>query len=162
MFGVRRENFKYDVFPKRGDVVSFLYDNYSKKSIPVNPRIYRVRPDLSWEEVLDRFAKSPAHTHPLNSMYIHHPKTYLPSFFPSNYPSHLYRLESSRIDLSAVPVQLGAPYVQRRMRDLLERFAALVNMDPLVPEGWYNITRGAVEQSITVHLLFFLFSLFFL
>lgn len=83
IFTVRRDNFKYGIFPKRGDVISFLYDNYSKKSIPVSPRIYRIRTDLSWEEVIDRYLKTPAHARPLNSMFVS------PSPLPALLPFHI-------------------------------------------------------------------------
>ena len=35
-----------------GDVVSFSYENYARRDLPVNPKIYRVRTDLSWQEVV--------------------------------------------------------------------------------------------------------------
>lgn len=41
--------------PKRGDVVTFTYDNFV--SVPINPRILRVREDMSWAEVLLNSAK---------------------------------------------------------------------------------------------------------
>ena len=37
---------------KKGDVVTFSYDSFSRNSIPVNPKILRARRDLSWKEVL--------------------------------------------------------------------------------------------------------------
>lgn len=35
-----------------GDVVSFSYENIARRDLPVNPKIYRVRTDLSWQEVV--------------------------------------------------------------------------------------------------------------
>lgn len=37
--------------PSIGDIVSFSYENY-RNGIPVNPKIFRVRTDLSWENVV--------------------------------------------------------------------------------------------------------------
>lgn len=37
----------------KGDVVTFAYDNYSRAEEPVNPKILRVRKDLTWEQVLE-------------------------------------------------------------------------------------------------------------
>lgn len=51
-----------DMHLKRGDIVTFAYENYSRHSIPVRPKIMRKRTDLSWEEVV----KSSAHTLPQN------------------------------------------------------------------------------------------------
>lgn len=38
--------------PKRGEVVTFTYDSYSPNEIPVNPKLYRTRTDVSWEDVV--------------------------------------------------------------------------------------------------------------
>jgi hypothetical protein len=38
--------------PNRGDLVTFSYTSYSRNSLPVNPVVYRVRTDISWEDVL--------------------------------------------------------------------------------------------------------------
>ena len=37
---------------KKGDVVTFAYDQYSTQTIPLNPSILRVRKDISWEDVM--------------------------------------------------------------------------------------------------------------
>ena len=37
---------------KRGDIVTFTYDNYSRYAIPIRPKVSRVRKDLAWEEVV--------------------------------------------------------------------------------------------------------------
>lgn len=41
--------------PKRGDIVSFSYDNFSQRSLPVNPKILRIRTDVTWENVVQDF-----------------------------------------------------------------------------------------------------------
>eukprot|EP00026_Physarum_polycephalum_P002627 Phypoly_transcript_02635.p1 GENE.Phypoly_transcript_02635~~Phypoly_transcript_02635.p1 ORF type:complete len:741 (+),score=93.71 Phypoly_transcript_02635:157-2379(+) len=38
--------------PKIGDVVTFSFDRSSRRELPVNPTITRVRTDLSWDDVL--------------------------------------------------------------------------------------------------------------
>jgi hypothetical protein len=42
---------------KKGDVVTVAFENYSRKSIPVNPKITRIRKDMTWENVLHEFVK---------------------------------------------------------------------------------------------------------
>jgi len=37
---------------KKGDVVTFSYENSSRREIPLGPRIVRVRGDLTWEDVV--------------------------------------------------------------------------------------------------------------
>jgi hypothetical protein len=36
-----------------GDVVTFSAENYSKKHVPINPVILRIRSDLSWHNVVN-------------------------------------------------------------------------------------------------------------
>ena len=36
-----------------GDVVTFSYESFSRKHIPVNPIIHRLRTDLSWHHVIN-------------------------------------------------------------------------------------------------------------
>ena len=38
-----------------GEVVSFSYESYLLHALPVHPKIYRVRHDISWEDVLNSF-----------------------------------------------------------------------------------------------------------
>jgi hypothetical protein len=43
--------------PSIGDVVTFSFDNYARRDLPVNPKIYRVRTDISWDDVIHNYAK---------------------------------------------------------------------------------------------------------
>jgi hypothetical protein len=38
-----------------GDIVTFEYENFSRKDAPVNPRVTRVRKDLTWEDTVRDF-----------------------------------------------------------------------------------------------------------
>ena len=38
--------------PAVGEIVTFSYDNLARRNIPVNPEIFRRRPDVRWEEVV--------------------------------------------------------------------------------------------------------------
>jgi hypothetical protein len=51
-------------------VVTFTYDDYSRRDTPFNARIYRVRDDLSWQEVVERYLHDTPHAHalPLNGI----------------------------------------------------------------------------------------------
>lgn len=46
------------LIPQKGDIVTFQFDHFSRKSLPVNPAISRLRFDLSWNDVLRDFANS--------------------------------------------------------------------------------------------------------
>ena len=37
--------------------MSFSYECHSRRDVPVNPKIYRVRGDLSWEDVIYNSAR---------------------------------------------------------------------------------------------------------
>lgn len=41
--------------PKIGEVVSFYFENNSRRDIPINPVIFKVRGDLEWEDVLQNY-----------------------------------------------------------------------------------------------------------
>lgn len=40
-----------------GDIVTFSYENHARRDLPVNPKIYRIRTDLDWQEVINNFKK---------------------------------------------------------------------------------------------------------
>lgn len=40
---------------RRGEVVTFTYDTYSRRALPMNVVVLRSRFDLSWEDVLHNF-----------------------------------------------------------------------------------------------------------
>lgn len=37
--------------PLLGDIVTFSYDSFARRAVPVNPKISRIRIDISWEHV---------------------------------------------------------------------------------------------------------------
>ena len=43
--------------PSIGDVVTFSYESHSRRDEPVNPKIFRVRADVSWEELMESNAR---------------------------------------------------------------------------------------------------------
>jgi hypothetical protein len=44
-----------DLQLQRGDIVTVSYENFSRRAIPVNPKLVRIRKDVSWEEVLQSY-----------------------------------------------------------------------------------------------------------
>lgn len=52
-----------------GDIVSFSFETFSRNSTPVKPFIFRVRIDLSWEDVIKSFADEAAHQQFLNGTF---------------------------------------------------------------------------------------------
>eukprot|EP00026_Physarum_polycephalum_P002504 Phypoly_transcript_02511.p1 GENE.Phypoly_transcript_02511~~Phypoly_transcript_02511.p1 ORF type:complete len:789 (+),score=87.01 Phypoly_transcript_02511:70-2436(+) len=41
--------------PSVGDVVSFTFESYARRDVPARPTIYRIRTDVSWEDVVHNF-----------------------------------------------------------------------------------------------------------
>jgi hypothetical protein len=40
-----------------GDVVTFSFENYARRDLPVSPKIYRIRTDVSWDDVVHSYVK---------------------------------------------------------------------------------------------------------
>jgi len=40
------------IVPKEGDVVTFSFDSFTRKSVPLYPKLERIRKDMAWEDVL--------------------------------------------------------------------------------------------------------------
>lgn len=64
-FAVDVENCKVKQL-KDGDVVTVAYEDYTRKSIPLNPTIYRIRKDLSWQQVVAENNKSRSYEEAMN------------------------------------------------------------------------------------------------
>lgn len=49
------ENVTTQTWPAVGDVVSFSFESHARRDVPVLPSVFRIRTDLSWEDVLRNF-----------------------------------------------------------------------------------------------------------
>ena len=49
-----------------GDIVTFSYENNAKRDVPANPRIFRIRTDLLWKDVVQLFYKEKRHLNGMN------------------------------------------------------------------------------------------------
>ena len=50
-----------------GDIVTFSYENNAKRNVPVNPKIFRIRTDLLWKDVVQLFYKEKRHLNGMNN-----------------------------------------------------------------------------------------------
>eukprot|EP00026_Physarum_polycephalum_P002046 Phypoly_transcript_02050.p1 GENE.Phypoly_transcript_02050~~Phypoly_transcript_02050.p1 ORF type:complete len:789 (+),score=103.44 Phypoly_transcript_02050:501-2867(+) len=57
VFTVPESSIKTEPLPACGDVVTFSYEIRSRKELPENPVISRIRLDISWEEVLANYSE---------------------------------------------------------------------------------------------------------
>jgi signal peptidase I len=103
---------------RKGDVVTITYDSFSRRTAPVNPKIYRLRKDLEWEDVLFSSLRSSPDTNVQDDA-----------------------------NFSAKPTGYWTGKKGKNMRLFLEKFARSRNMDPLLPDTWYSIPRRAIEST---------------
>lgn len=45
-----------DTVPKKGDIVTFEYNSFSRYALPVAPNITRIRKDIDWQHVVREYA----------------------------------------------------------------------------------------------------------
>lgn len=69
IFTVAFRNSAIHPAPKAGDIVTFSYENYTRRAVPVNPKLVRTRFDLSWKQVVaEYFRIDSARTKDLNGI----------------------------------------------------------------------------------------------
>eukprot|EP00026_Physarum_polycephalum_P000804 Phypoly_transcript_00805.p1 GENE.Phypoly_transcript_00805~~Phypoly_transcript_00805.p1 ORF type:complete len:823 (+),score=101.61 Phypoly_transcript_00805:1404-3872(+) len=107
---------------KRGDIVSFIYDNFSARSVPVNPKIERVRADLTWENVVREFQKAKSEALKLND--------------------HSSRLFGKRRQIPAHQEEQK----KKAVKLFFEKYARSKNFDPLDPESWYYSNQSEMRK----------------
>lgn len=150
--------------PKKGDVVSFTYQSFSR-AVPLFPRLTRIRTDLEWRDVLREYSSSS--TSPSSS------STTLPSLSTHSSPSSP---SHNRVPRSASPqrprdshsssTEINHTLLENRrnqpieeqpkrhnywmvdnhknVRGFFERLAHRLYLDPLLPDSWYSLTIAEV------------------
>jgi DNA ligase-1 len=107
--------------PKPGDVISFNYETYSSKDLPANPKIYRIRKDVVWDDILEDFAQPQPQPQELNET----------STRPAGHSQRT----------SGFWVTQGG----KNARAFFEKLARKKGLDPLSPSTWYSFKREWVE-----------------
>ena len=62
--------FHEEVSPRKGDIVSFSYQNFSKNELPADPHVYRIREDLNWKDVVQNYLEQASQPNFVNGMFI--------------------------------------------------------------------------------------------
>jgi hypothetical protein len=151
MFDISTED--SDVKPVRGDVVMFTYENFSPRAAPVNLKITRIRYDLSWDDVLYnelQQIQSPVlngttHTPPPPSPGIKSPIALFIEVYSQLLFSFCVDISSQFFGLSPKPFGFWSDRKKNR-RLFFEKYAKSRNLDPLIPENWYSVSRKSVLQ----------------
>eukprot|EP00026_Physarum_polycephalum_P000218 Phypoly_transcript_00218.p2 GENE.Phypoly_transcript_00218~~Phypoly_transcript_00218.p2 ORF type:complete len:903 (-),score=85.00 Phypoly_transcript_00218:118-2826(-) len=115
---------KNEPVPKKGDIVTIEYDNFVRKDVPANPKIVRIRADLSWEDVLYDFV--------------------------SNSPHH----DGKTLAFITKPTGYWTKNNGKNLRLFLEDFTRKRNLDPLLTETWYNISGRLFEDTKVRYVIY--------
>lgn len=125
------KNVVCDPKPKKGDVVTFWFESFSRNAVPVKPTIYRIRTDIAWKDVMHNHAKDISQSQMLNGT--------------SNVLHYSYFLvETSQKAIGVIPFGYWTTEKGKNMRKFFERFAKSRDSDPLLPETWYSIVRSDI------------------
>lgn len=99
-----------EVRPATGDVITFAYEKFSRNVVPVNPKIFRVRDDMAWRDVVRA-------------------------------PQTLNASTQAGASFSQFPMGYWSIHKGKNARLFFEKLAKSKNMDPLVPDTWYTISK---------------------
>eukprot|EP00026_Physarum_polycephalum_P001049 Phypoly_transcript_01050.p1 GENE.Phypoly_transcript_01050~~Phypoly_transcript_01050.p1 ORF type:complete len:906 (+),score=142.25 Phypoly_transcript_01050:476-3193(+) len=127
-FVVSAQNVKPGLRPKIGDIVTFSYEDFSRKASPVNPNIYRIRTDVSWKDVVRNFDEETAFSKQMEE---------------AKFTAKRYGFWSA---------ERG-----KNVRQYLKKFAKRRGLDPLLPDTWYSLSwrdlgSAAGGKSIARHM----------
>ena len=126
--------------PKKGEVVTFSYENYSRRELPVNPKLLRVRKDVSWEEILADHTLSTPHSQSLSGM------KRVRSLSISPLLNFVTEMSSKHGGFSAGPAQYWSVGRRKNVRLFFEKVAKYKNLDPLQASTWYNMKRSQIRE----------------
>eukprot|EP00026_Physarum_polycephalum_P001930 Phypoly_transcript_01933.p1 GENE.Phypoly_transcript_01933~~Phypoly_transcript_01933.p1 ORF type:complete len:924 (+),score=109.23 Phypoly_transcript_01933:169-2940(+) len=132
-FQVFRANIKSDVYPKKGDIVTFLCESYSTKGIPVNPQVSRIRKDVTWESILQDYSENPEASESSEKSEMRSSTT------PGVSKSFSYEHGKPGAGKKKKTYQLLLRNKKTAARKLLEEWAEKLKFDPLVAENWYKM-----------------------
>ena len=102
-FELRPESILPSLSPKPGEVVSFSFENYSRRDVPTNPFVEKIRYDLTWENVLQSYDES-SRVQLLDGEF---PPPSFPFFFASDFFIDRFVHKGIRIFVEAVGVLEG-------------------------------------------------------
>ena len=136
-FTIPKKSIQSETLPIRGDIVSFTFENY-RNAVPFNPKVVRIRRDISWKEVL-------------HDALVHVPKS---QSLNGNHPPALFTLlnhvtEKTQKVVATKPkaVSYGKSERHKSARSFFDSIAKAKNLDPLLAESWYSITQKEIKST---------------
>ena len=140
-FELRPESILPSLSPKPGEVVSFSFENYSRRDVPTNPFVEKIRYDLTWENVLQSYDES--------SRFQLLDGEFSPSPFSFSFPlliSALIDSSTKVFGFSSKPLGYWKESQNNNMRCFLEEYARDCGWDPLAAQNWYSVKHVDVLQ----------------
>ena len=118
---------------KEGEVVTFSYEISARRELPVNPIVSKIRRDVTWEDVLKSHFIDLKMKQLSAGLLIVKLNTY-----------YLFVIDTSNVQGCASHSQ---DWTIGNMRLYLMSLAAKFNLDPLVPDTWYQFPARSLYQS---------------
>jgi hypothetical protein len=114
----------HTTLPVKGDIVSFSYEAMARRSAPVNPIIYRVRMDLTWDDVIaNQFTQNEFSR------------------------AHGNGQENLQVREEGFTSKAAGFWDKINMRGFLMELAKRKRLDPFRSETWSSITREDIKNS---------------
>ena len=121
--------------------MTFACDTYSNKAIPINPRVFRVRTDISWKEVVRKFAEEG------NGILL---------FFALCFILTIDAVVADTHEkFTSKPIGYWTMEQNKNMRKFFEDYARHKNRSPLDPETWYRVSRISIMKKKVISSLFY-------
>jgi hypothetical protein len=144
--------------PHSGDIASISYDYLTlRNKIPQNAKIFRIRTDLSWGEVVRNSAK--AEQKILNGIVRGGRRREGKIKKNILFYFYFYFVDHSRDAADASPKRLQKKL--KKMHLFLEHFAKKRGLDPLLPATWYYFSPKTLIAHVCTILFSFLFFFYF-
>ena len=135
--------------PKRGDIVSFKHHGFLTSKKPKLPTLYRLRPDLTWAHVCDKWTeRTPSVAGTLHLSYPQHTHTLTNNLSPT--------LPQQTTQITAWPLQRPISRhrpegywedIENRKSFFLE-LAKEKGFDPYQPQNWYKVSPGQIARRV--------------
>jgi len=132
--------------PPVGAIVSFSFDNAARRDVPVNPKVYRVRRDVAWEEVVQNALRD-KHLQQFQG------KNFF-FFFLFFFRLYLLSIFVFLVNFSTRPV---GHWTGKNMRLMMMNVAKSRNLDPLIANTWYSISSDEILKYKVFHFFISLF-----
>ena len=145
--------------PSKGEVVTFSYEVSTRRELPVNPVITKIRGDITWEDVLLSHLTELKlqNTGTLLWILLILWRVCVVSRFRWQYLFICFYSEIS--NTNGYTTHSQGYWTTENMRMYLTNLARSFNLDPLLADTWYNFPARSLYQSKVLYFFPLVFSL---